>query len=54
MMATVLRILRHTELVTSDPTLAPYLARCDPRPAFQKAVAGQMASFIEADARPAA
>src|ERR1700730_13850092 len=54
MMATVLRILRHTDLVTSDPTLAPYLARCEARPAFQKALADQMASFIEADARPAA
>jgi len=54
MMATVLRILRHTDLVTSDPALAPYLARCEARPAFQKALAGQMASFIQADARPAA
>ena len=54
MMATVLRILRHTDLVTSDPTLAPYLARCEARPAFQKALADQMASFTEADARPAA
>jgi glutathione S-transferase len=54
MMATVLRILRNTDLVKSDPTLAPYLARCEARPAFQKALANQMASFIEADARPAA
>ncbi|MEA2817688.1 MAG: glutathione S-transferase [Rhodospirillaceae bacterium] len=54
MMATVLRILRHTDLVTSDPTLAPYLARCEARPAFQKALVDQMASFIEADERPAA
>ena len=54
MMATVLRILRHTDLVTSDPTLAPYLARCEARPAFQKALADQMASFKEADARSAA
>jgi glutathione S-transferase len=54
MMATVLRILRHTDLVTSDPTLAPYLARCEARPAFQRALADQMASFIEADARLAA
>jgi glutathione S-transferase len=54
MMATVLRILRHTNLVTSDPTLAPYLARCEARPAFQKALADQLASFKEADARPAA
>jgi glutathione S-transferase len=54
MMATVLRVLRHTDLVTSDPALAPYLARCEARPAFQKALADQMASFIEVDARPAA
>jgi glutathione S-transferase len=54
MMATVLRILRHTDLVTSDPTLAPYLARCEARPAFQKALADQLASFKETDARPAA
>ena len=45
MMATVLRIPRHTDLVTSDRTLAPYLARCEERPAFQKALADQMASF---------
>jgi glutathione S-transferase len=54
MMATVLRILRHTDLVTSDATLAPYLARCEARPAFQKALADQLASFKEVDARPAA
>jgi glutathione S-transferase len=54
MMATVLRILRHTDLVTSDPTLAPYLARCEARPAFQKALADQMASFKEEEARSAA
>ena len=51
MMATVLRILRHTDLVTSHPTLAPYLARCEARPAFQKALADQLASFQDADAR---
>jgi glutathione S-transferase len=45
MMATVLRILRHTELVTGDPVLGPYLRRCEARPAFQKALADQMASF---------
>ena len=54
MMATVLRILRHTDLVTSDPTLAPYLARCEARPAFQKALADQLASFKEGYLRPAA
>ena len=45
MMATVLRILRHTDLVTSHSTLGPYLARCEARGAFQKALADQMASF---------
>lgn len=47
MMATVLRILRHTDLVGSSG-LADYLARCETRPAFQRALAGQMAGFGEA------
>jgi glutathione S-transferase len=46
MMATVLRILRHTELV-AQAGLAEYLARCETRPAFQRALAGQMAAFAE-------
>jgi glutathione S-transferase len=54
MMATVLRILRHTDLVRTDRTLAPYLARCEARPAFQKALTDQLASFKETDTRPAA
>jgi glutathione S-transferase len=44
MMATVLRILRHTGLV-SESGLGDYLARCETRPAFQRALAGQMAAF---------
>lgn len=44
MMATVLRILRHTKLV-AEAGLADYLARCESRPAFQRALAGQMAAF---------
>lgn len=44
MMATVLRILRHTELV-AQAGLADYLERCQSRPAFQRALAGQMAGF---------
>jgi glutathione S-transferase len=44
MMATVLRILRHTELV-AETGLGDYLARCEARPAFQRALAGQMADF---------
>ncbi|MFC3076687.1 glutathione S-transferase family protein [Phenylobacterium terrae] len=45
MMTTVLRILRHTDLVESDPVLAAYKARCEARPAFQRALQGQMSVF---------
>jgi glutathione S-transferase len=45
MMATVLRILRHTELVAEQPSLAAWLGRCESRPAFKRALAGQMAGF---------
>ncbi|HEX8063271.1 MAG TPA: glutathione S-transferase family protein [Allosphingosinicella sp.] len=47
MVATVLRILRHTELV-AEAGLGGYLARCESRPAFQRALAGQMAGFEDA------
>ncbi|HEX8232896.1 MAG TPA: hypothetical protein VF559_06090 [Caulobacteraceae bacterium] len=45
MMATVLRILRHTDLVDRSPALGAYLARCTARPAFARALAAQMAPF---------
>jgi glutathione S-transferase len=45
LMTTVLRILRHTDLVDEQPVLAAYTRRCEARPAFQKALAGQMAVF---------
>jgi glutathione S-transferase len=45
MMATVLKNLRHTDLVTADPALGPYLARCEARPAYRKALADQVAVF---------
>jgi glutathione S-transferase len=48
MIATTLRFLRHTQLVADHPVLGPYLARCEARPAFQKALADQLASFKEA------
>lgn len=44
-LATVLRLLRHTDIVSADPVLGPYLARCEARPAFQKALADQVAVF---------
>jgi glutathione S-transferase len=50
LMATVLRNLRHTDIVTADPRLGPYLARCEARPAFKRALAAQMAVFEAAEA----
>jgi glutathione S-transferase len=48
MMTTVLRILRHTDIVTSDQRLAAYVERCTARPAFQRALAAQLGDFREA------
>lgn len=45
MMTTVLRILRHTRLVEAEPRLRAYQARCEARPAFQRALQEQMAAF---------
>ena len=45
MMATVLRIPAYSDLVTADPRLGPYLARCTSRPAFKRALEGQLGDF---------
>jgi glutathione S-transferase len=45
LMVTVLRILRHTDLVKNMPALAAYQARCEARPAFQRALSAQLAPF---------
>jgi glutathione S-transferase len=45
MMATVLRILKHTDIVTSDKRLADYLERCTARPAFTRALDAQLGDF---------
>lgn len=50
MMTTVLRFPRQTDLVTANPVLEAYVRRCEARPAFQRALAAQMASFQEAEA----
>jgi glutathione S-transferase len=50
MMTSVLRFLRHTDLLEKQPALAAYKQRCESRPAFRKALAGQMESFQAADA----
>jgi glutathione S-transferase len=48
MMTTVLRMLRHTDTVTSDPRLAAYVERCTARPAFKRALDAQIGDFKEA------
>jgi glutathione S-transferase len=45
MMASVLRNLRHTDLVAEQPKLAAFLERATARPAFQSAIADQLAVF---------
>jgi glutathione S-transferase len=46
-MTTVLRFLRHTDLVKNMPALAAYQARCEARPAFQRALAAQVGHFAK-------
>jgi glutathione S-transferase len=45
MMTTVLRILKHTDIVTSDQRLAAYIERCTARPAFKRAFDAQIGDF---------
>lgn len=45
MMITVLRIPRHTKLLSEFPNLAAYVERGEARPAFQRALADQLAAF---------
>jgi glutathione S-transferase len=45
LMTSVLRILRHTDLLKEQPVLVAYQRRCEARPAFTKALDGQMAAF---------
>ena len=45
MMTTVLRILKHTDIVTGDKRLAAYVERCTARPAFKRAFDAQIADF---------
>ena len=47
LMTTVLRILRTTDLVSKRPTLEAYRLRHEARPAFQTALAAQMATFAK-------
>ena len=51
-MTTVFRFLRHTDLVSSIPNLSAYLARAEARPAFQRALADQLAAFAANQPQP--
>ncbi len=48
MMTTVLQILKHTDIVTSDQRLAAYVKRCTARPAFKRAFDAQIGDFRRA------
>src|SRR6266536_1642138 len=48
MMTTVLRILKHTDIVTGEKRLAAYVERCTARPAFKRAFDAQIGDFSEA------
>jgi glutathione S-transferase len=50
LMTTVLRILRHTDIVSGRPTLRAYQERCEARPAFQKAMADHLRPYLAAAA----
>jgi glutathione S-transferase len=52
LMTTVLRNLRHVDLLAQFPNLDNYKRRCEARPAFGRALEAQLAAF-EANAPPA-
>jgi len=47
LMATALRLIRHTDIVAGHPMVARYLERCEARPAFKAALDEQMQGFAE-------
>lgn len=51
-MVTVLRFLRHTDLVEQVPNLADYLKRGEARPAFQSALQDQLAVYAANQPQP--
>jgi len=53
LMISVLRNLRHTSMVKDIPVLAAYQARGEARPAFQRALAAQLAHFKENEPKAA-
>ena len=53
MMVTVLRSIGHTDLLDQFPNLVAYRQRGEARPAFARAMEGQMGDFVRADEQPA-
>jgi glutathione S-transferase len=51
LMTHVLRDLRHTDILADFPALAAYVARCEARPAFKRALEDQLKPFKAAEAR---
>ncbi|AXQ30633.1 glutathione S-transferase family protein [Solimonas sp. K1W22B-7] len=47
LMVSVLRILRHTDLLAAFPNLVAYQARAEARPAFKAALSAQMGDFVD-------
>jgi glutathione S-transferase len=45
LMTTVLRNLRHTDIVSARPALKAYQERCEARPAFRKAMVDHLRPF---------
>jgi glutathione S-transferase len=52
MMVTVLRFLRHTDLVAGFPNLDAYVKRGTARPAFQRALTDQLAAYAANQPQP--
>jgi glutathione S-transferase len=52
LMVTELRFLRHTELIAEFPNLAAYRKRGEARPAFQRALADQLAVYAANQPQP--
>ena len=46
-LVTVLRNLRHTDILSEFPNLAAFVKRGEARPAFQQALSDQLAAFRE-------
>ena len=51
LMTHVLRDLRHTDILADFPALAAYVARCEARPAFKRALEDQLKPFRAAEAK---